>query len=114
MYHKNFVLATSAPKSFVGPIPHFHIINKDGTFEVCVRIYENMYYSHEGKYYNILNYKQCKKLNEFLRNYNDKFYKFTNWWLIHYIWSGTDDNDNYNLKSWRQYTMMKVILKNGI
>lgn len=78
-----------------GPIPHFHIINKDGTFEVCVRIYENMYYSHEGKYSNILNYKQCKKLDEFLRKYNDKFYAFTNWWLINNIWSGTVDNDNY-------------------
>ena len=31
-------------------IPHFHIIGIDNHFEACVRIFENMYYSHNGKY----------------------------------------------------------------
>ena len=30
-------------------IPHFHVISEDGSFESCVRIFEPLYFPHEGK-----------------------------------------------------------------
>lgn len=54
------------------PIPHFHIYNKDKSFNTCIRIYENMYFSHGGKYTDKFNSKQCKQLNDYLKQINPK------------------------------------------
>lgn len=69
-----------------GPIPHFHIFNKDKTFESCIRIYENMYFSHGGKYKDTLNPKQCRQLNEYLKSPSPRLEKITLWEEIMLYW----------------------------
>ena len=41
-----------------GQVPHFHIFNKDKSFQSCICIYSANYYGHGGKYLYQFNTKQ--------------------------------------------------------
>lgn len=69
-----------------GQIPHFHIFNNDHSFECCVRIYENNFFSHGNKYRDTLNASQCRELNKWLKLENDKSKNSTNWETIKSMW----------------------------
>lgn len=71
-----------------GPIPHFHLYNQDKYFESCIRIYENLYFSHGGKYKDTLNSKQCRQLNEYLKTPYTKIpgANITLWQAIVFSW----------------------------
>ena len=67
--------------------PNFHIFSKDKKFDTCIRIYENFYFSHGGKYKDIFNSKQCKQLNEYLKqDYTKGRVKITIWDEIIFSW----------------------------
>lgn len=68
-----------------GTIPHFHLFNKDKSFECCICIYEPLYFNHGFKT-GILNSKQCRILNEWLEQPNIHMNKITNWELIDTLW----------------------------
>ena len=79
-----------------GQIPHFHIFNKDHSFECCVRIYENNFFSHGNKYRDILNASQCRELNEWLKLENgNSFNKLTNWEGIVFLWENCNGYCKY-------------------
>ena len=85
-----------------GKIPHFHIYNKDHSFESCIRIYENMYFSHGGKYRSVFNKSQCKQLNEYLKQPCPKFFnKLSIWEVIAGYWESECD-DTYPHKTDKQ------------
>ena len=74
----------------IGPndieIPHFHLFNKDHSFECCIKIFESEYLDHNGKYTDTLTYDQCKKLNEWMNSICDIFpYDNINWKELH-LW----------------------------
>lgn len=48
-----------------GPIPHFHLQADNGSWEICIRLDCNCYFSH-GHYKGSLNTNQCKELDRFL------------------------------------------------
>ncbi len=80
-----------------GPIPHFHIYNKDKSFEACIRIYENLYFSHGGKYTSKFNSKQCRQLNEYLKSkYSKGPIKSTVWEAIAFFWDTISSYDYPN------------------
>lgn len=66
-----------------GNVPHFHIHDistKGNEFHTCVQIEKkNMYFHHTGKE-NILNSKERKQLNDFLKT-NDKYGEL-NWKVL--------------------------------
>ena len=79
-----------------GNIPHFHIFNKDHSFECCVRIYENYFFPHGGKYTDVLNTSQCRELNNWLMKINDKVVvAMTNWQTIVSMWEVSNPNCRY-------------------
>ena len=79
-----------------GPIPHFHIYNKDKSFNCCIRIYDNHFFSHGNKYRDILNTSQCRELDEWLRQINDKsLVPMTNWQAIVYMWEAANGECKY-------------------
>ena len=70
-----------------GQIPHFHIFNKDHSFESCIRIYDNHYFSHGGKYRSILSTTQAKELDYWLRLQNSRSNKvISNWEFAKETW----------------------------
>ena len=70
-----------------GQIPHFHIFNKDHSFESCIRIYDNHYFSHGGKYRSILSAFQAKELDYWLRLQNSRSDKVnSNWEFAKETW----------------------------
>lgn len=78
-----------------GTIPHFHIYNKDKSFQTCVRIYENLYFSHGGKYTDKFNTKRCKALNEYLKSpYEKSNVPMSVWDAIVFTWE-LNDNGKY-------------------
>lgn len=48
-------------------VPHMHIFNDDKSFECCVCIYSNEYYSHGGKYKNKFNKEQCNIFDQWMK-----------------------------------------------
>lgn len=75
-----------------GQIPHFHIYNKNHSFESCIRIYDNHYFSHGGKYRSILSGSQAKELDYWLRLQNSKDPNITNWSFIVKEWERNNIN----------------------
>jgi hypothetical protein len=71
-----------------GQKPHFHLykLNGNDEFETCICIYSNNYFSHGGKYTSKLNSKQCKELNDWLKNPNKTYPNLSNWEAIVYEW----------------------------
>jgi hypothetical protein len=68
-----------------GPIPHFHMVSKDKSFDCCICIFDNYYFSH-GMHQSVLNTTQRKSLNEFLSSPNPEFPSATIWETIRYEW----------------------------
>ena len=69
-----------------GQIPHFHIINKDGSFDCCICIYSNNYFSHPGHADQFSSNKQLEKLNTWLDQTDKKNRSNTNWETICQEW----------------------------
>ena len=77
-----------------GQIPHFHIHNKDNSFSTCIRLYENLYFSHGGKYIDTFNSSQCRKLNEYLKQPCPQFFnKITIWEALVGYWESDCSSD---------------------
>lgn len=75
-----------------GNIPHFHIRDistKGNVFHTCVQIEHNIYFHHTGKE-NILNSKERKLLNDFLKS-NDKYGEL-NWKVLIKEWNRNNSN----------------------
>lgn len=70
-----------------GPIPHFHILKPDKSFQMCALIYSANYFSHGGKYTDTLNKPQRKILDNWLNEQNTKYPDFTNWEAIAFQWN---------------------------
>ena len=70
-----------------GSIPHMHIYNKDKSFDTCVCIYSNNYFSHGGKYKSKFTSKQCKEFNKWMSKTNYAVDDMTNWQCAKMIWS---------------------------
>jgi len=68
-----------------GPIPHFHMVSKDKSFDCCVCIFDNYYFNH-GTHQSVLNTTQRKKLNEFLSSLNQESLSMTFWESIRFVW----------------------------
>lgn len=70
-----------------GSIPHMHVFNKDKSFEACVCIHSNNYFSHGGKYTSKFNSKQCREFNNWMKMMNDKSpVPMTNWQAALFSW----------------------------
>lgn len=92
-----------------GQIPHFHIYNNDHSFDTCVCIHSANYFSHGNKYKDKFNSKQCKELDQWLRNQFNEIN--TIWEIIRGMWEVSNPYckfPNY-LKVTKQpdYTKMK-------
>lgn len=75
-----------------GTIPHFHLFNKNKTFERFICIYEPLYFNH-GTKNGKLTAKQCKILNDWLDEPSYAFPDITNWKAIEGSWiTGNPDN----------------------
>lgn len=70
-----------------GPIPHFHILKPDKSFQMCALIYSANYFSHGGKYTDTLNSNQRKILNNWLDEKNKDNNNITNWEAIASKWN---------------------------
>lgn len=74
-----------------GSIPHMHVYNNDKSFEACVCIYTNTYFSHGGKYTDKFSSKQCKEFNEWMNQKNNKFMgQITNWQVAAGLWEASN------------------------
>lgn len=77
-----------------GNIPHFHIVDKatlGRDFHTCIKIESPEYFHHEGKE-DVLNSKQRKNLNDFLKNKNEL--GVTNWKYLVATWNINNSNKN--------------------
>lgn len=77
-----------------GNIPHFHIVDKatlGRDFHICIKIEAPEYFHHEGKE-DVLNNKQRKNLNDFLKNKNEL--GVTNWKYLVTTWNINNSNKN--------------------
>lgn len=77
-----------------GNIPHFHIVDKatlGRNFHTCIKIETPEYFHHEGKE-DVLNSKQRKNINDFLKNKNEL--GVTNWKYLVTTWNINNSNKN--------------------
>ena len=77
-----------------GNIPHFHIVDKatlGRDFHTCIKIESPEYFHHEGKE-DVLNSKQRKNLNDFLKDKNEL--GVTNWKYLVTTWNINNSNKN--------------------
>lgn len=65
-------------------LPHFHIVSKDReSFNICICTYSNNYFSHTGMCKKVLDEKQCKILNDWLKSIKvTEYYQYEYWDLI--------------------------------
>ena len=77
-----------------GPVPHFHIEGKD--FSCCVCIFDNRYFDH-GIHQDILNTKQLKELDSFMRETSKNDPYRTNWELCKLFWEVNNVSNNSNI-----------------
>ena len=79
--------------------PHFHLENKDKSFDCCVCIYEAKYFDH-GRHDRRLNSQQKKQLDEFLRSkHENPHINYTYWEYIAFMW----ENGNKDKPGCRHY-----------
>lgn len=80
-----------------GPIPHFHVENKEKEVFCCVKILEPAYFEH-SKYNSVLPKSIVKKLAYFLNSSHKLFGKYgmSNWEVICVYWN--DNNPDYQIK----------------
>ena len=83
-----------------GNIPHFHVWDKNTNgqkFHTCIEIADNRYFHHNGKE-GVLNSRQRKALDGFLRQKPARATKFeTNWDAILSFWNIGDSNMSVDL-----------------
>ena len=79
-----------------GPIPHFHVENKEKEIFSCIKILENSYFKH-NKYGDTLDNKTVKKLVQFLNEPHKFFGKhgYNNWQIICVYWN--DNNPEFQI-----------------
>lgn len=75
-----------------GNIPHFHLFTPDHSFETCICIYSPNFFSHGGKYRDVLNSRQCKMLDEYLRQPSKQNPIDAVWKLIQSTWEVGNQN----------------------
>ena len=88
-----------------GEIPHFHIRNKNGSFETCVRLYEAKYFKHQGKS-DSLNSKQMKFLDKAMRTRHKDLVE-TNWEFACVLWDSANKTSLFS-KSKKQPDYTKL------
>ena len=71
--------------------PHFHIENKDKSFVTCIDMTTNKYFHHGGKE-GVLDTRQRKELDKFLRAKHHKGRGETNWTEIIKAWNNNDSS----------------------
>ena len=79
-----------------GNIPYFHIVDKTTLgrdFHTCIKIESAEYFHHEGKE-DILNSKQRKNLNDFLKKDNE--IGVSNWKYLVTTWNINNSNKKVN------------------
>lgn len=77
-----------------GPIPHFHMVSKDKSFDCCICIFDNYYFNHGGMHQSSLDTEQRKLLNDFMSSPNHDSPYATNWQCIRSIWiANNEDTD---------------------
>jgi hypothetical protein len=87
-----------------GAIPHFHyrLENEWDKFHTCICIETSEYFHHNNKQ-NILNSKQKKSLDQFMKSavqiskYADKF--SNNWQLVCFLWDLNNSNVEISKKA---------------
>ena len=85
-----------------GPVPHFHIEGKD--FSCCVCIFDNRYFDH-GIHQDILNTKQLKELDRFMRDKSSINEKLTNWEAAKFIWEAANIENNDDISMVLRYKL---------
>lgn len=85
-----------------GPVPHFHIEGKD--FSCCVCIFDNRYFDH-GIHQDILNTKQLKELDSFMRDKSSINEKLTNWEAAKFIWEAANIENNDDISMVLRYNV---------
>ena len=78
-----------------GDIPHFHIFNKNGSFDTCIKIYSAEYFHHEGHIGVFDSSKDRKELDKWLRKRNKILKNSTNWEIIVYLWESANPNCSF-------------------
>ena len=69
-------------------IPHMHIFNEDKSFECCVCIYSNNYFSHCGKYTSKFDKEQCEIFNQWMRlQSKNSIVPLSNWQGVSGTWN---------------------------
>lgn len=86
-----------------GPVPHFHIEGND--FSCCVCIFDNRYFDH-GIHQDILNRKQLKELDSFMREISKNDPYHTNWELCKLLWEVNNISDNSNIGVALRYKLL--------
>lgn len=82
-----------------GSIPHMHIFNVNKSFNTCICIHSNNYFSHGGKYRDKFTSKQCKEFNNWLKKINSKFIgNLTNWEVAAGLWEVANPDCKFNKK----------------
>lgn len=75
-----------------GPIPHFHLMDKDKKFETCIQILKPEYFLH-GTKMDILNSQQIKDLVKFLNKKDYANKRLTNFVAICRAWNLSSSNE---------------------
>ena len=75
-----------------GDIPHFHVFNKNGSFDTCIKIYSAEYFHYEGHTGVFESSKDRKELDRWLRKRNKILKNSTNWEIIVYLWESANPN----------------------
>ena len=101
-----------------GTYPHFHIENKDKSFECCVCIYEAKYFDHGIHGERRLNSQQRKQLDAFLRSkHKEPMIRGTYWEYIAFMWELNNEDipghRHYKTNKQPDYTKMSESVIGG-
>ena len=92
-------------KNDEGLIPHFHLLK--GNDEACIQIKQASYFNHNKSQQLILTSKECKELNEWMRNKPTPGDEFpTNWQRIAMEWN------RFNNSSSSQFVNLNMNIPN--
>ena len=69
-----------------GPIRHFHLKSSSSNWETCIELLKPKYF-HHGKNNKILNSKQCRELDDFMRSPCSFNENQTNWEMALSLWN---------------------------
>lgn len=89
-------------------IPHFHIKEKTGKFDCCIKINEPDYFSHSN-HIDMLTKDLKKSLIHFLNEPNKRNSKFTNYDLCVAFWNGLNENYAIDFDTMPDYEQLETI-----